>query len=75
MLLSCVGASVTAMTPRVVASLFLGLGLVLYSAAGVASAATPTAVPKAQVVPVPAWFSGLHLDAGKPLIKNQCPNR
>lgn len=60
-----------AMSPRVVVSLAVGLGLILNSAP-VASAATPRAVPN---VAVSAWFAGLHLDAGKPVVKNQCPGR
>jgi len=63
------------MSPRVFISLVLGVGLVLNAGSGVASAATPKPLPTAQVVPAPAWFASLHLDTGKPLLKNQCPNR
>lgn len=62
------------MTPRVVVSVFLGIGLVLASAPGVA-AATPRAALDVPAVAVPAWFAGLHLNSGQPVIKNQCPNR
>ena len=69
------GASVTRMSPRIVISLVLGIGLVLNAGSGVASAATPSSLPAAQVIAVPAGFANLHLDAGKPMLKNQCPNR
>ena len=62
------------MSSRVFVSLVMGVGLVLNAGSGVASAATPKPLAAAQVVSAPAWLAGLHLDVGKPLLKNQCPN-
>ena len=60
------------MTPRVVISLALGVGLILNSGPGVASAATVEPSYHARSVLLPAWFAGSPLDAAMPHVKTHC---